>query len=99
MGLDIGVAIEAKVVLPDDTRAARVDEVVVEKVLVDGMVDVDDVAWLDAGVDEWNDRMLDGEEDVTAFVVDTTMVEVTVEVHGDETAGMLDEDGSRKKHT
>ena len=36
---------------------------------------------------------------MTAFVVDTTMVEVTVEVHGDETAGMLDEDGSRKKHT
>ena len=93
MGLDIGVAIEAKVVLPDDTRATRVDVVVVEEVLVDEMVDVDDVAWLDAGVDEWNDRMVDGEEDVTAFVVDTTMVEVTVDVQGDETRGMLDEDG------
>ena len=70
MGLDIGEAIEAKVVLPDDTGA-----------------DVDDVAWLGASVDVWNDPMVDNEEDVTAFVV-----EVTVEVQGDETAGTLDED-------
>ena len=94
MGLDIGEAIEAKVVLPDDTGAARVDVVVVEELLVDEMVDVDDVAWLGAGVDVWNDPLVDGEdgeEDVTAFVV-----EVTVEVQGDETAGTLDEDGPRK---
>ena len=94
MGLDIGEAIEAKFVLPDDTGAARVDVVVVEELLVDEMVDVDDVAWLGAGVDVWDDPMVDGEEDVTAFVV-----EVTVEVQGDETAGTLDEDGPRKKYT
>ena len=94
MGLDIGEEIEAKVVLPDDTGAARVDVVVFEELLVDEMVDVDDMAWLDAGVDVLNDPMVDGEEDVTAFVV-----EVTVEVQGDETAGMLDEDGPRKKCT
>ena len=92
MGLDIGEAIEAKVVLPDDTGTAMVDVVVVEELLVDEMVDVDDVAWLGAVVDVWNDPMVDGEEDVTAFVV-----EVTVEVLGDETAGTLDEDGPRKK--
>ena len=39
------------------------------------MVDVDDMAWLDAGVDVLNDLVVDGEE------------EVTVEVQGDETAG------------
>ena len=89
MGLDIGEAIESKVVLHDDTGAARVDVVVVEELLVDEKVDVDDVAWLDAGVDIWNDPMVDGEEDATAFV----------EVQGDETAGTLDEDGPRKKHT
>ena len=70
------------------------DVVVVEELLVEEMVDVDDVAWLKAGVDVWNDPMVDGEEDVTAFVV-----EVTVEVQGDETPGSLDEDGPRKKHT
>ena len=70
------------------------DVVVVEELLVEEMVDVDDVAWLKAGVDVWNDPMVDGEEDVTAFVV-----EVTVEVQGDETPGSLDEDGPSKKHT